>query len=306
MTNFSKLKPTDIKTLYDQGENITHLLRQSDQSGINTDEIIELAYDLQSGSYSKLMLDDVGTSNKRSAYISEVVGIIKKYCPEPKSLFKGGTGECVTLVPMLKGFDCEIAHIRGLDISWSRLAYGRHWLAQNNLKHVQLAMGALSHIPFLDCSFDIVVTSHAMEPNGGREEEILRELHRIAGNFIFLSEPCYEIADQAGQDRMDKLGYVKDLEGTARRLGFNVVEKCILKHSMNPLNPTAVLVIAKPTNLISHPVYACPLSKKRLTQYDSCYYSNEYLCAYPIIEGIPCLRQSAAIVASKLPDLSGA
>jgi hypothetical protein len=204
---------------------------------------------------------------------------------------------------MLKQFGSHIKHVRGIDLCWSRLAYGRNWLKENNFDHVELAMGTLSKIPFVDNSFDIVVTSHSMEPNGGREEEIISELYRIAGNYLFISEPSYELANHEGKARMDKLGYVKGLEETALRLGYNVIANYALECSMNKLNPTSVLVISKDAELTGTPHFACPSSKKKLTKFKSCYYSNEYLCACPVIEGIPCLRKSAAIVASKLPEV---
>lgn len=299
------MKPLELKALYEKGENISSFLRQSTGVTQNTDSIIELVYDLQSGSYVKGMKEQPEISALRWDYTGEVVDIIKQYCPAPKSFFKGGAGECVTLVPMLKHLACDIRHVRGLDMCWSRLAYGRDWLKVNNFDHVQLAMGTLSEIPFIDNAFDIVVTSHSMEPNGGREEEILKELYRISGNYLFLAEPCYEIASEEAKARMDRLGYVKNLEGTARRLGYKVVEKRTLNASMNPLNPTVVLVISKEAELANVPEYACPVSKQKLSHFNSCYYSNENLCAYPIIEGIPCLRKSAAIVASKLPEIVG-
>ena len=298
------MNPLELKARYERGENISSLLRQSKGTSQNTDEIIELAYDLQSGTYVKGMKEEMETFNLRWAYTGEIVDVIKQYCPAPRSFFKGGAGECVTLVPMLKHLACHIRHVRGVDMCWSRLAYGRNWLRENELDHVQLAMGTLSEIPFVENAFDVAVTSHSMEPNGGREEEILMELHRITGNYLFIAEPCYELADEAGKARMDRLGYVKNLEGIARRLGYNVVENRPLKSPMNPLNPTSVLVISKVAGCDETPVYACPVSKQKLRLYQSCYYSEENLCAYPVIEGIPCLRRSAAIVASKLPALA--
>ena len=299
------MKPTELKSRFEQGENISSLLREAQGRSENTDEIIELTYDLQSGDYVKGMQENPEIAQRKWDYTAELTAIIKEFCPTPTSLFKGGTGECVTLVPILKQFNCAIEHVRGIDMCWSRLAYGQRWLAENGLDHVELAMGTLSAIPFIDNAFDAVVTSHSMEPNGGRETEILTELYRIAGNYLFLAEPGYEIASEAGKARMDRLGYVKGLEQTARDLGFEVIDNRPLQTSMNPLNPTSVLVIKKPAALVPQPEYACPSSKLKLQRFDTCFYSNEYLCAYPIIEGLPCLRQSAAVISSKLPDISG-
>jgi len=298
------MTPKELKIKYLKGENITHILRDQYASNTNTDNIIELAYDLQSGNYVKGMKGDNETYNLRDKYIEEVINVIKKYSPSPKSFFKGGVGEAVTLTPMLKKMQHHIDHVFGIDMCWSRLAHGKQWLTENNLPHVNLAMGTLSEIPFEDNSFEIVVTSHSMEPNGGREEEILKELYRIAGQYLFICEPCYEIASAEGKARMDNLGYVKNLALISQNLGYNIIDNVIINNTMNPLNPTSVLIIKKGESFSNNPKYACPVSKEQLIKYDSCYYSQEMLCAYPIIEGIPSLRKTSAVICSQLPDIS--
>ena len=41
----------EAKSIYQKGENVTNYLRQKFGSEVNTSEIIEIAYDLQAGSY---------------------------------------------------------------------------------------------------------------------------------------------------------------------------------------------------------------------------------------------------------------
>ena len=72
-------------------------------------------------------------------------------------------------------------------------------------------VGNMFHIPFADNSIDIVYTSHSMEPNGGREKEAMAELYRVAGKYLVLLEPSYELATDDGKQRMDRLGYVKGM-----------------------------------------------------------------------------------------------
>ncbi|MGC8667666.1 MAG: hypothetical protein ACP5VE_06100 [Chthonomonadales bacterium] len=43
--------PRQLKSLYEQGRNISALLREEMGLQQNTDKIIEIAYDLQAGSY---------------------------------------------------------------------------------------------------------------------------------------------------------------------------------------------------------------------------------------------------------------
>ena len=49
------MNPKALKEAYDRGENITELLRQELDSEQNTEEIIETAYDLQTGSYVRAL-----------------------------------------------------------------------------------------------------------------------------------------------------------------------------------------------------------------------------------------------------------
>jgi histidinol-phosphate/aromatic aminotransferase/cobyric acid decarboxylase-like protein len=102
----------------------------------------------------------------------------------------------------------------------------------------------LAAIPLSDNSVDVVTTNHAIEPNGGREVEILFELLRIAKRKIVLFEPCYEIATDEGKARMRQHGYVRDLRGHLEELGAKVESLTPLKTVHNPLNPTACIVVA--------------------------------------------------------------
>jgi hypothetical protein len=83
------MNPLEIKDRYQKGENITRLLRDSKGIDHNTDEIIELAYDLQSGTYVDEMKEKSDSADRKWKYTGEVVDIIKKYCPAPKSFLKG-------------------------------------------------------------------------------------------------------------------------------------------------------------------------------------------------------------------------
>src|SRR5437763_14892597 len=95
----------------------------------------------------------------------------------------------------------------------------------------------LSSIPLPSSSVDVVTTSHALEPNGGREREIIAELVRIARRKLVLFEPCYEMASPEAKARMESLGYIRGLTKLADRVtSLEIVD--------NPLNPTACFVIS--------------------------------------------------------------
>ena len=44
-------------------------------------------------------------------------------------------------------------------------------------------------------------------------EALLRELFRVTKKKLVLFEPSYELNSEEGKVRMDRLGYIKDIEG---------------------------------------------------------------------------------------------
>jgi uncharacterized protein YbaR (Trm112 family) len=191
-------------------------------------------------------------------------------------------------------------------LSWSRVWWASRWLAeQGQRESTTLCTGDLARLPFADNSIDVVYTSHAIEPNGGREERLLGELYRVARDYLILLEPGYEFAGEEARARMEQHGYCKGLVETAEHLGMKVVRNELFPYAANPLNPTAITVIEKRSTMRPDFTLACPRYKTRLRMLEGAYFSPEALRLYPIIQDIPCLRVEHAIVASCLRDYSG-
>lgn len=290
-----------LKELYEQGENISALLRREMGVEENTREIIEIAYDLQSGSYIAAMDAPAMRSHKKE-YAQGIAQLIRSLC-EPESVLEAGVGEATTLSGVAAFLGASVAAY-GFDLSWSRVALARDWLKKNGIRNSVLCTGDLFNMPFSDNSIDVVYTSHSIEPNGGSEEAILRELHRVARKYLVLLEPGYEFASSEAQRRMDSHGYCKDLKGHSLRLGYEVLEHQLFSCCANPMNPTAVTVIKK--NGLrdgSLEVLACPRYKTPLLKMAGSFFSPEALAVYPIIDGIPCLRIENGIFASRFEDV---
>ena len=295
------ITPRKLKEFFAQGKNITALLREQHNTSLNTEEIIELAYDLQAGSYIKGMESAVLSEHKRE-YSREIADIISSLC-KPDSIMEAGVGEATTFSGVLKSLSPDITSY-GFDISWSRVAYARQWLYKHELTTTHLCTGSLFEIPFMDNSIDVVYTSHSIEPNGGNEKAIITELYRVAKKYLILLEPGYELASDEVRQRMDAHGYCKNLKETAYSLGYNVLEHKLFPYSANPLNPTAITVIEKnESNLCSAGVFACPKYKTSLEELGGMMFSEEGLTVYPVIDGIPCLRTENGIIAGKYREL---
>jgi ubiquinone/menaquinone biosynthesis C-methylase UbiE len=211
--------PRELQALYKQGKNITQLLRQEHGLQHNTDEIIEIAYDLQTGSYIAAM-ENAEMEKYMRDYTSEIAKTILSLC-RPRSILEAGVGEGTTLSGVLENIGSDVRSY-GFDLSWSRVAYAKRWLLSKGVDTTTLCTGNLFHIPFADNSIDIVYTSHSIEPNGGKEKPILQELFRVTRKFLILLEPGYELANEEARKRMDFHGYCKSLRSTAEYLGYKV------------------------------------------------------------------------------------
>jgi uncharacterized protein YbaR (Trm112 family) len=143
---------------------------------------------------------------------------------------------------------------------------------------------------------------HSLEPNGGREEQALKELYRVAKKYILLIEPSYKNSDKGQKTRMEQHGYVKDLDQVARHLEYEVIEDRKLDYSVNPLNPSGLIAIKKDNKEVGNaPRLVCPITRTNLKNQNDCLLSSEEgLICYPVIKEIPCLVEKNAILTTHL------
>src|SRR5690554_2295352 len=141
----------ELQLLYSEGKNITQAMRENQGLKENTDEIIEMAYELQSGSYTKAMANRAFADSK-DAYASELARTILSL-GIPSSILEAGVGEATTMAGVLRHLPPEIPSY-GFDLSWSRIAYAKHWLEKHGIANSTPCTGNLFDIPFADNSVD--------------------------------------------------------------------------------------------------------------------------------------------------------
>ena len=291
------MNPKELSEAYARGENNTALLKGLSTVDFNTEEMIETAYDLQSGSYVR-DLDDPERCQHKVDYGRTIAEEILALT-QPTSILEAGVGEGTTFSFVLTGLNNPDLEAHGFDISWSRIASCRHWLQKNGQTNAFLSVASLLNLSYLDNSFDVVYTSHTIEPNGGNEENILQELYRVTSQYLVLLEPGYELASVEAQQRMEHHGYCKGLVESAESLGMRVLKHELFPHTPNPLNPTAITVIVKDSAAPpAMPQLACPRFRSPLIENPDSLFSAESLRAYPTIKGIPCLRSQDGMIAS--------
>lgn len=299
------LTPRQLKERYLSGENISQILREMKAQQLNDEEIIETSYDIQTGLYMDMMKVKE-KAEKREELTKEIADTINYYMI-PQSILEPGVGEATTLSGVLKKVNKNI-NAYAFDISWSRVAYSRLWLADAGVplpERIKLFTASMLNIPLPTSSIDVVYTAHAIEPNAGYEAAIIQELHRVARHYLILVEPAYELASAEARKRMVEHKYCKGLAGKANHLGYNVIKHELCQSIENEMNPPAMTIIEKGDTAYDYPRYVCPKYKTDLKALGGMLYSPESLAVYPVLNGIPCLRIENAIVASKYEEIVG-
>ena len=293
----SALNFKELKKLYGQQVNIMRLFRECTGADSNSTEAVLVAYDLQSGSYRRA-LENPGQRARFDAYTGAMAAVLDTL--DFDSLLDAGTGEATTLCALLSLLRRRPARAAGFDLAWSRVAHGREHARGFPGAAPDLFTGDIFHIPVADAAFDCVFTSHALEPNYGREREALAELARVARRWIVLFEPSYELGDDDTRRHIEEFRYVRALPDAARAAGLEVAHHALLSACISPRNQTAALVLRKPGTPAPAPApwLGCPLCHAPLAPLKSHLFCAGDGLVFPILDGIPALLPANGVLAS--------
>ena len=140
---------------------------------LSRQDIIESAYDIQSGSYTDYALDDLGRLER---YASEIYALASPFLSQKSSILDCGAGELTTL-SALSNFLPENCQLLACDLSLSRLRFGQRFanvMRKDLVESLRLFIADMAMLPLVDNSVDIVLATHALEPNHGNEESVER------------------------------------------------------------------------------------------------------------------------------------
>ncbi|MBT3399416.1 MAG: class I SAM-dependent methyltransferase [Rhodospirillaceae bacterium] len=298
----------DLRALrddYREGRNVIHAYNARAGLETNAPEAIEIAYDLQAGQYIR---NHASEPDYYNAYTDEQAALLNTHFPDCESLLDAGCGE-LTNTALLFGKLEAVPSLFAFDLSWSRVHVGlnhfRSMVDAGCVGRTRAFVGEMSGIPLPDNSIDVVMTSHALEPNHGRETELLGELLRVSRRGLLLFEPSYELGDDAQRSNMEQHGYVRRLPDHCEQLGADVLEHHFTDVNYNPLNRTSVTVVRKPEAAITNaPAFVDPVSHTAMEfdDVDRVYFSPEQGVVYPTLRGIPILRASASVLATGFRD----
>ena len=301
MGDQTQLDLAQLRQAYERGENITQLLSGC-APHLQREEIIEIAYDLQAGSYVKAALADPA---RLSHYAAEIFQASRTHLEDGDVILDCGAGELTSLSAL--SHHLEGHQLLACDLSLSRLRVGRRyaqWAMRASLaSQLTLFVADMGQLPLATDAVDVVITVHALEPNHGREEALLAELLRVAKRRVLLFEPCWEEASAVVRERMQAHGYVRELARHSRNLGAQVLSVSALPNPINPLNPTYCYVLEPRSSEgtqapIAVSPFVCPKSQLPLQPCGGYLWSEAGGYAYPEIEGIPCLRAKHGVLMS--------
>tara|TARA_X000000368_G_C23058410_1_gene725346 strand:- start:12082 stop:12981 length:900 start_codon:yes stop_codon:yes gene_type:complete len=295
-----KNKLSHLKELYEQGVNIIDYLKSGHPDNQVTSEDILLSYDLQAGTYTKFAKENQSYINNYVSAAAEVINKLGKF----KTFLEVGVGEATICLPLAEviGQNKKVKTF-GFDISWSRVRYAIENIGLHSVD-ANFFCADLFGIPLPDSSIDVVFTSHALEPNGGREIDALKELARVAKKYIVLLEPDYGRANDLAKSRMEQHNYVKGLADAAKKLGLKIRVDEPFSISQNELNPTGLLVIEVNSMAENEPEFVCPVTKVPLKKFNNVYTNSSCGLLYPLIDNVPCLTIDAAIVGTRFGDFN--
>ncbi|MCB5189970.1 class I SAM-dependent methyltransferase [Methylobacillus arboreus] len=288
-----------MRNAFSRGENVMEYARKFTGADINMEIATLIAYDLQAGSYIKGTL---ANPDDKDIWCAQLAELLTPLVDSKTSLMEVGCGEATTIAGVLGHLKSKPICTLGFDISWSRCHMGNGWLSQKG-QSATLFVADIFNIPLEDNSVDVVYTSHSIEPNGGREQEAITELWRVARKAVVLVEPVFELASEEAKQRMIKHGYVRNLKLAAERLPSPITEYRLLDYSSNRLNPSGVIVLDKQGLSESGEIkWRCPITFNKLSNEQDVFVAQESGFVYPVLRGIPLLRTDHAVVASRLMD----
>lgn len=297
-----------LRELFSQGSNLTNWIT-ANKIPIS-EELVAVIYDLQAGTYTSFAQSNPLQIKSFVAEIAYAICTLPEYW-DISTILDCGTGEGTTLIPLLEELGFE-GQVLGFDVSPSRASWGAR-NAQDRAS-VDFFVAEMSRIPLDDNSIDLVLTVHSLEPNGGREKQLIAELARISAKYVVMVEPDFENASPEQKIRMDQLGYIRNLEMAASLVNLELLHKTAIKGNSNPLNKASMWIYKKADNRMQagnregqvptggqywvDPMYLGSL------KLENGWLKSDYGTWYPIFQGLPLLRLNDATLYLSPPPAS--
>jgi hypothetical protein len=272
------------------GENMIEAL--TSETRLTSLERIEIAYALQSGSYTQAR-----DRPAAAAYRNEIQSRLSTWLTDHgcATVLDLGAGEGTAW----HGWSTPLDQLTLLDLSLNRLRWAPDNVADAPVDTLRLVKGDMAAPPVAPAGVDAVVTMHAMEPNGPSAQALVQGASSCAARLLVLFEPDYASAHEAMRTRMDRHNYARDIFAAARALdGFTEVEAGRLDHPVNPDNATSFIALARSGASAASAAsgLADPLRRQPLTPVSGGLRDAAGDFIYPVLEGVACLSPDDGVL----------
>ncbi len=267
-----------------------------------SDEIInQISYGFQAGSY----IDFYNYQKKRKEfpvyYYDDIYSKIENYIQNNYSILEAGVGEGTFLYELILRVKKKYKKIDyfACDYSFSRLLACKNFLSKKKVD-TNLFLSKMDKMAIKENSLDIIITHHSIEPNRGKEKDIIQHFLNISNKYVFLFEPIYELNPKKNKIRMDKYRYAKNLYNVCKKLDCEIIEYGLLDVSLNPKNLTGLIVLKKKKSKKNNIKFKCLHTNNTLSEKKDFLYNDRSGIIYPKIKELPILLEDKAIIAPKL------
>lgn len=286
----------NLNTLVPKLQN-TNITKYLISNGFSKTHASEISYAVQTGTYEKITMDNFKNfqhiANKRAE-------LLNAYMTDECTLLDCGCGELTTL--SLETIHLKPCKIYAFDISLNRILHGVGFYKKHGSSSIKFHpfCADMGNIPLPDSCIDVVKTVHSIEPNGGNETQIIKELFRVSKKYVILFEPCYEEETPKFKKHMDSHGYAKNLREEIVKNGGTIMEDFVFHNNYEdnsagvPAPNTHCFIVHVSKEKTSVPGFICPITTEKLKESDSYMYGGGYI--YNKIHDIPVLRQKNGIV----------
>jgi hypothetical protein len=280
----------EARRLFERGENVVEAL-----GAAGNDErriAIEIAYSLQSGSYTKFAETEVARATRREGH-----NLVAPFMKDLgiASVLDCGAGEGTRWFD----FTSPIEHLYCLDVSMNRMTYcNKNIYYIPGITNYTCIKGNMTSLPFAPRAVDAVFSCHAIEPNTDHDTaDIIRQMFTIARKMVVILEPNYRDASPEMRARMERHGYARNIWDEAeRQAGFELVAEGKFINTANPLNRTSYMILKRTAVGESGPyVPASPLDGTQLSRRPQILLDENNCFCFPVVGDILCLDPEDAI-----------
>jgi len=284
----------DCKKVYSKKQNVQKFIEK--KYNIPRSAVINISYNIQSGSYINFFRK-LSLKNKKKIY-EPFIKCINEFFPEKKEILDFGCGELTSSHYFFKNIK-NIKKFFANDVSLNRILIGQKYvkkiISKKSFKKFKIFCSAHDQLPFLDNSIDLIITNHVLEPNNKYKIKILKELLRVSRLGLCLMEPHYEISSIKQKKRMCKLGYIRNIEKTFKKLNY----QCLIQRKefhLNKNNISSIFIVRKKKPLKKNSSQFVDLTtKKKLLIKNNFFYSKENFRLYPCFNNIPIFSDESQI-----------